>query len=393
MTLRKQTLALIIAAALIVGALTGFGVMQITKQAGGSGGSSLFGNTVQVDADEYENLQYMADKYQKAEELWQIIKKDYYTDIDDEDLYTGMYKGIFEGTGDQYSNYFTEKEYEEWQSSLSGEFDGIGVTYHENEKGEYEIISTFKGSPAEKAGMQKGDIITKVDGKEYDTTDLLSTHIRGKAGTDVKITYMRNGKEKTVTITRARIKMTTVESEAMDGNIGYIKINSFEKNTATEFKDALTDMEDKKVKGLIIDLRDNGGGLVNSSTEIVDMLIDKGTIMYTEDNKGKKEYTYSTDGRTDLPYVVLVNENSASASEIMTAAIKENKGGKIVGTKTFGKGIIQQSSELKDGTGYKLTILQYFSPNGNKIHGEGIEPDIKVQGEEEQLEKAVELLK
>lgn len=390
MNMKKSHLVWIIVASLLVGGLVSYGTTSLFR---GQEVHPAVGGEVTLSKEEYEQLQYMNDKYAKAEELWQYVSENYYIDVSDEDLANGMYKGIFAGTGDIYSEYMTKEEYAQWETSMEGEFEGVGVTFEQQESGEYVVISTVKGSPAEKGGLKPGDILTKVDGEEYETSTQMSMAIRGESGTDVKITYVRDGKEAEVTLTRAKIVMATVESEIRDDNIGYIKISSFENKTAADFEEALRQMESKAVKGLIIDLRDNGGGLVDQSVKIADMLLGEGTVIYTEDRQGDKE-TYTSDkDRTSLPYVVLVNENTASASEILAAAIQDNSGGKIVGTVTFGKGIIQVSHQRSDGSGVKLTVMQYFSPKGNKIHGVGVTPDVEVEGEEGQLKKAVELLK
>ncbi len=222
--------------------------------------------------------------------------------------------------------------------------------------------------------------------------------MRGKPGTKVDIVVLRGEEELDFSITRANIVMQSVRSEMLDGNIGYIRISSFEEKTAEDFKQQVRDMEIKRVKGLVIDLRDNGGGLVESSVQIADLLLDEGVVTYTEDRKGEKEYYKAKAGKTDLPYVILVNGGTASASEILTAAVKDHKGGKIVGTNTYGKGIIQSIEQLSNGDAVKLTIMQYFSPNGSVIHKVGIKPDVEVEAlatdtTDKQLEKAVELLK
>lgn len=385
MNMKKSVFVVLLLVAALLGGAATFGSMTMLR-ASGTG-------AVTISADEYNKLTYMNDKYAKAEQLWKIVQENYYQEISDEQIEEGLYKGIFESTGDIYSGYMNEAEWNTWESSMTGEFEGVGVTFMENDEGDYVVISTMKDSPAEKAGLLPGDILTKVDGEEYDDITEMSMAIRGDSGTDVTVTYMRDGKEGSVTMTRAKIESQTVESEVLDGNIGLITISSFEMKTSDDFEAALKEMESKGVKGVIIDLRNNGGGLVNSCVEIADLLLDEGTVMYTEDQKGNREYTYTEAGRTPLPYVVLVNENTASASEILSAAIQDNAGGKIIGTVTFGKGIIQNSAPLGNGTGYKLTVLQYFSPNGHKIHGVGVTPDIIVEGEEEQMQKAIEQFK
>ena len=385
MNIKKSVFAIFLVIAALLGGAATFGGL-VLMEAAGTG-------TVTISAEDYNHLTYMNDKYTKAENLWNIVKQNYYEPISDEQIEEGLYKGIFESTGDIYSGYMNPGEWEMWETSATGEFEGVGVTFQQNEEGQFIVINTIKDTPAEKAGLLPGDILTKVDGEEYEDSTQMSMAIRGESGTDVELTYLRDGQENTITLTRTKIVNQTVESEMLDDNIGLIRITAFEMNTSEDFETALKQMETAGVKGLVIDLRNNGGGLVDESVEIADMLLDKGTVMYTEDQHGNREYEYSEEGRTSLPYVVLVNENTASASEILSAAIQDNAGGKLVGTLTFGKGIIQTSAPLDNGTGYKLTVLQYFSPNGHKIHGVGITPDVEVEGEDEQLEKAIELLK
>ena len=385
MNIKKSVFAIFLVIAALLGGAATFGGL-VLMEAAGTG-------TVTISAEDYNHLTYMNDKYTKAENLWNIVKQNYYEPISDEQIEEGLYKGIFESTGDIYSGYMNPGEWEMWETSATGEFEGVGVTFQQNEEGQFIVINTIKDTPAEKAGLLPGDILTKVDGEEYEDSTQMSMAIRGESGTDVELTYLRDGQENTITLTRTKIVNQTVESEMLDDNIGLIRITAFEMNTSEDFETALKQMETAGVKGLVIDLRNNGGGLVDESVEIADMLLDKGTVMYTEDQHGNREYEYSEEGRTSLPYVVLVNENTASASEILSAAIQDNAGGKLVGTLTFGKGIIQTSAPLDNGTGYKLTVLQYFSPNGHKIHGVGITPDVEVEGEDEQLEKAMELLK
>ena len=376
MKIRKTSAAIIALLIFALGAATGLGISNAIMPAGSI--SSVSSNQ---------------GRYDKVNELWDIIEKNYYIEPNEENMKEGLAKGVFIGLGDKYSAYMTKDEYESYETSVTGEFDGIGVTFQMNKDGEFEVISTVKNSPAEKAGVKKGDIITKVDGKEYDDADKIGAAMRGKRGTTVKVTYERDGKENTVTLTRAHIVTETVTSKVLDDNIGYIKISSFEEKTDADFESALSEMESKAVKGVIIDLRDNGGGLVKSGVNIADKLLGKCVITYMEDRKGDKEYYRSNSDCTQLPYVLLVNGNTASASEILSAAVKDKGRGKIVGTQTYGKGVVQVSGRLSDGSGYRLTIMQYFSPNGNAIHEKGIKPDYVVKGKDAQLKKAEELIK
>lgn len=378
MKISKVSLIVIIVMVFALGAGAGFGAGRMTS-----------GDQAQVEDDQGSS----GDRYKKLDELYGIIEKQYYEDPDEKELEEGMAKGLFAGLGDKYSGYMTKEEYRSYEDSVMGEFEGIGITFQENKKGERVIISTVKGSPAQKAGLKKNDIILKVDGKEYDNVDKMAAAIKGKGGTKVKLLIKRGDKEKTYEITRAQIVMDTVESKMMDGKIGYIKIMSFENHTETDYQEAFSKLESKGMKGFIIDLRDNGGGLIDPAIKIADTLLDKCTITYLEDRAGKKDYYNSDESHTDLPYVILVNGNTASASEIVTAAIKDKGKGTIVGTKTYGKGVVQISDELSDGSGYKLTVMQYFSPLGKQINKKGVVPDVKVKGGKQQLNKAVELLK
>jgi len=335
-------------------------------------------------------------KYSKLDELMKTVDENYYMNANEEDMIDGACKGLIAGLDDPYSSYMTAEEYESFEASALGEYSGVGITFTEDFDGNYVIIEVAKDSPAEKGGLKAGDIIISADGKTYDDMELLSCDIRGEEGTDVKIGYVRDGKSKEVTLTRAKIVQHSVEHKMLDKDIGYIAISSFIDSTYDDFKKALTDIESKGADSLVLDLRNNGGGLVTSCVEIADEFLDKGTIVYVEDKAGNREDYYAEDGKTDLEVVVVVNENSASASEILAAALKDN-GVRLIGETTFGKGIIQGTSKFKDGSALKLTIMQYFSPEGNAIHEKGVEPDYKVKDKEstdkdEQLEKAELLL-
>ena len=389
--MKKRNLIFIIVIAVLVGALATGGAIFLVGYASGG--------YMAVTNDEYNNYKVMKEKYGKLAELEQYIQDKYYVPVDEDKLTEGMYKGLFWGIGDPYSAYLTEEEYNDIMISTTGEYQGIGVTIAPDDTGLINVVSPIDGSPAEAEGIKSGDKIISVGSKTYDAAsiDQAVAAMRGKPGTKVDLVILRGGNELKFSITRANIVMQSVRSEVLDGNIGYIRISSFEEKTAEDFKQQLRDMELKQVKGLLIDLRDNGGGLVDSSIEIADMLLDEGIVTYTEDRKGNKDYYKSATGRTELPYAVLVNGGTASASEILTGAIKDHKAGKIVGTTTYGKGIIQSVEQLSNGDAVKLTIMQYFSPDGNVIHKVGIKPDVEVEAlaedtTDKQLEKAMELL-
>ncbi len=383
MKIQKRGFIAVLALVFAAGCLLGTGIGRMT-----SDGT----DRVAVSKSEYKEIKKYKDRYEKVDELLEHVENEAYNKPDDEDIIDGLCSGIFAGLGDKYSSYMTKEEYEQYESSLAGSFEGVGIMFSADDKGEFVVQGTTEGSPAEKAGIKEGDIIKKVDGKTYDDADKAASAIRGKKGTNVILTIERDGKTKDYELTRDEIITESVEDDVLDGNIGYIKITEFDDQTDEDFEKSLEKMEKKNVKGFILDLRNNGGGLVTSSTEIADMLLGKGVITYMEDRDGHKEYYKSDAEKTRLPYVILVNGYTASASEILTAAVKDMGQGKIVGTKTYGKGVVQITQTLSDGSAYKLTVMQYFSPEGNVINEKGITPDYKIKDEDEQLEKAKELL-
>jgi carboxyl-terminal processing protease len=375
---------------LIAGIITGMAAMWIV--------TSCVGGFIRVNAANYENMLKIYNKYSKLEQIYSYIDANYYKDTDDDKLMEGIYSGLVEALDDPYSSYMSSDKYEEWSSDVSGEFGGIGVTFTKNDNGEFLIVSVIDDTPAYKAGLRAGDIIEAVDGKTYDDMNDIVAVIRGEEGTSLKLRYKRDDTEKTVTIIRDTIQIESVKSEIRKDNIGYIRISSFIETTSEDFKDALSKMENADVDGMVIDIRNNGGGLVDQGLDVADELLGKCTLVCYVDNKGNKTYSYSDKDKTDIPYVLLVDGATASTSEILTAAVKDNNGGKIVGTKTFGKGIIQNTSKFKDGSALKLTVMQYLSPNGNEIHNKGIKPDyvVKLKKNDDtdyQLNKAVKLLK
>ena len=389
--MKKRNFIFLLVIAILIGALAMGGTVFLVGYASGG--------YVAITHDEYQNYKLMKEKFGKFAELEKYIQDNYYVPVDDKKLMEGAYKGLFWGIGDPYSAYLTPAEYSDIMITTTGEYQGIGVTIEPDETGLINVVSPIDGSPADKAGIKTKDKIISVGGKPYDASSINQAvaAMRGKPGTKVDLIVLRGQEEIEFNIIRANIVMESVRSQVLDGNIGYIRISSFEEKTADDFKDQLRDMELKNVKGLVIDLRDNGGGLVESSINVADQLLDEGVVTYTEDRKGKKEFYKSAAGKTKLPYVILVNGGTASASEILTAAVKDYQAGKIVGTTTYGKGIIQSVEQLSDGAAVKLTIMQYFSPKGSVIHKVGIKPDIEVEAlatdtTDKQLEKGVELL-
>ena len=350
------------------------------------------GNKVVIPKDLYESYK----KYNKLIGLEQIVNDDFYKEVSEDDLVQGSIKGMFSGLGDIYSQYYTKEEFELLKEQTSGSFVGIGVYISPTSDDDYiTIIAPIEGSPAEKSGIKAGDKIIKVDDQNVyaNDSDKAISMIKGKAGTEVKLTLKRGEEELELKVKREEIISKSVDAKVLEDGIGYIKIKSFNENTYKEFTDALNNLNKENIKGLALDLRNNPGGLLDICSEIADELIGEGTIVYTKDNKGDKEYLKSDANKLGLPIAVLVNEGSASASEILTAAIVDNNEGIAVGTTTFGKGLVQSVRELKDGTGYKLTTAQYFTPNGDYINGKGIEPKIVEKDENRQLDVAVNWIK
>ena len=350
------------------------------------------GGKVVISKSTYEKYK----KYNKMIALENMVEEDFYQKTEEDKLVTGAIKGMFSGLDDPYSQYYTKEEFENLTQQTSGSFVGIGVYISPSEEDDHiTIIAPIEGSPAEKSGIKAGDKILKVDGKVVSAknSDEAVSMMKGKKGTEVELTIKRGEQILDEKVTRDQIVSKTVDEKVLDDNIGYIKITSFTEHTNKEFETALKTLKQSNIKGLIIDLRDNPGGLLNVCKDIADSLIGEGTIVYTKDNKGNTEYLKSDKEKLGLPIVVLTNEGSASASEILTGAIIDNKAGISVGTTTFGKGLVQSVRGLKDGTGYKLTTAQYFTPNGEYINGKGIKPTIEEKDEEKQLNVAIDWLK
>lgn len=341
--------------------------------------------------------------------LEELIQEDYYKELDEQDLWDYAFKGLAKGTGDLYTNYYTEEEFEEYTSELDSEFYGIGVQIMNNEDGAVLVDSVFQGSPAEEAGMKAGDIIIKID--DFDSSNVsvseASNKLRGKKGTEVDVVVLRNNKEVKMTITRDKVKATYVTGKMMDDEIGYIRISEFASDVASDFEKYYDEFSNKNMKGLVIDLRDNPGGLVNEATDIANLLLKKDMTIISTTNKTGETQTEKdvTDEYAKVPVVVLVNGNSASASEILSCALQDNGMATIIGEKSYGKGIIQEVKTLNDGSGITITIDEYLSPKGHQIHQKGITPDVTVKAESDkaiskltldednQLQKALSYLK
>lgn len=321
--------------------------------------------------------------------LESVIDKYYLNEYTTEDLETGIYRGMIDALGDKYGEYYTVEEIKKAREESDGVFGGIGayISYDEDLKCCI-IAGTMEGGPAESAGLRDGDIIYKVDDTDVqgmDSSEVVSL-VRGEVGTVVHLTLIREGKQETieVDITREYIDSNTVYSELMEDNIGYIGITEFDTVTSDQFVEALAVLKGQGARGIIIDLRGNLGGNLDTACDIARNILPKGVIVYTIDKYGnKKEYTCDGEHELELPLVMLVNKYSASASEVLTGAVKDYGKGRVVGTTTYGKGIVQTVIPLSDGSAVKLTTSSYYTPNGICIHGTGIEPDVEVQFDSE----------
>lgn len=321
---------------------------------------------------------------QKIYTMKGIIDSEYIlSDVNEDDLINGAIKGYVEGLGDDYTEYFTKEEMDDFKMDTEGEYVGIGIYMYKNTvDNTIVVLYPIENSPAEDVGLQYGDIIKKVDGIEYtgDDFDTISTKIKGEVGTKVNIEIERNGKNLSFEVERKNIDLYPIKHEILDNNIGYIKLPSFDENSAKEFKNIYNELAKNKLNGLVIDLRNNGGGIVDEALQIADYILEKDDIiLITKDRDGNEEIEKSTKKPiVNVPVVVLTNENTASASEILAGALKENEKATIVGEQTYGKGVIQELISLKDGSGIKITTEEYYTPNRNKINKVGIEPDEKI---------------
>lgn len=348
-----------------------------------------------------------SDTETKLSYLKKLIDETYLHDIKEKDLNEGIYKGYVEGLGDQYSAYYDKKETKELSESLDGSFSGIGaVMTQDASSGVITITQVYDDSPAKKAGIKAGDILYRVEEKTVTGKDLdkVVSWIKGKKGTKVNLTLLRgtNSDKIKVTATRDVINVETVKYKVLENQIGYISISEFDSVTGAQFAKALKQLQKKNIEGLVVDLRNNPGGSLSTVCDILDSILPKGLIVYTKDKNGKKEeYTSDEKHRLNLPMSVLVNGQSASASEIFAGAVQDYGKAEIIGTQTYGKGVVQNLFDLKNGTCVKLTTSEYFTPKGRNIDGKGITPDVKIEYKynakdpkaDNQLDKAVSVVK
>lgn len=323
----------------------------------------------------------------KIKSLAGIIQLYYYEDVDVDNLVDGLYKGLMEGIDDPYSEYYTAEEYQSLQESNEGTYQGIGAVLSQNaETMAVTILRAYDGSPAQEAGLRTGDVIVSVDDIEANSMELseLVTHIRGEAETTTHLVVAREGESDYMDfdVERRAIEVPTVASQMLDDKTGYIQIAEFSEVTAGQFETQVEELKEQGMKAMVVDLRDNPGGLVTSVVQILDDILPEGTVVYTQDKyENRNDYTSEGDTYMELPIAVLINGNSASASEIFAGAIRDFDYGTLIGTTSFGKGIVQTILPLDDGSAIKITTAKYYTPNGDYIHGVGIDPDIDLEFE------------
>ena len=358
-----------------------------------------------------EKSEQTSDIAETVEDYRKIIDKYYLGDIDEEKLKEGAIAGYIKGLDDEYTEYISKEDMADYMADATGNFVGVGVyMVQDTEANKIMVLSPIKGSPAEKAGLQPGDYIIAVDGVTYTGEQMTeaSNKIKGETGTTVKLQIQRKDETLDIELTRENIKVNPVEGEVLENNIGYIEFSSFDDGTAEEFKTKFEELQGKGIKSLIIDLRNNGGGIVDEALEIANYILDKDSVILYEVDKNNNETVEKTtdDPIINMPIVILTNENTASSSEILAGALKDHKKATIVGEKTYGKGVIQRLLTLPDGSGLKITSEKYLTPNRTEINKVGIEPDEKVElpetvtnilnvekTEDTQLQKAIEILK
>ena len=362
---------------------------------------------VTISREEYNRLK----QYEKLDLLMQLVELYYYEDVDTDEMLESAAVGLIAGIGDVYSVYYTKEDMEAFNEETEGEYAGIGCQLLADPTDQMITVTrVFKGSPAEEAGMRSGDKIVYVNDVYYSAyeMDAAVDVMRGTPGEDVKVTVLRGLDTVDFNITRKVVNINYVEYEILDGNIGYVMVYDFLGDAVKGFRTALDAFQAANVTGMIIDLRNNGGGLLDASVEMADMILPEGTVVSIRDKNGSEEAFTIDSEYYDVPMVVLVNGYSASASEILSGAIRDTGEGTLVGTRTFGKGVVQSVIDFPDGSGLKVTTARYFTPSGECIHGVGIEPDVEVELDEDvvtryglnnlpheqdaQLQKAIELI-
>ena len=339
-------------------------------------------NGVLSDSSHVQNIEY----------LEKMIDQEYLGEVDNAEMAEGIYAGLVYGLGDVYSRYYTADEYAQETASTDGAYAGIGVSIQKNKNGGVQIAECYEGGPGAEAGLQTGDVITAIndtDVTDMELSDVVSL-IRENKDNTIVLTVFRENEEKSreISVDVTDVELPSVFGEMLDKKTGYIQITQFTGVTPQQYKDMFAELKDKGMERLVIDLRDNPGGLLTSVCDILREILPEGLIVYTEDKYGNREEE-NCDGKhqLDMPLAVLVNENSASASEIFAGAVQDHEVGTIVGTTTYGKGVVQELRQLSDGSAVKLTVSNYYTPNGNSINKVGIKPDVEVKLASELLNK------
>lgn len=339
-------------------------------------------DTVTISREEYESLL----RFEKLDVLMQLVDMYYYEDVDEDEMLESAALGLIAGIGDVYSTYYTKEDMEAFNEETEGEYAGIGCQLLADPSDQMITVTrVFKGSPAEEAGMRAGDKIVYVDDvyySAYEMDDAVNV-MRGEPGGEVKVTVLRDLETIDFDITREIVNINYVEYEILDGDIGYVMVYDFLGDAYEGFEEAINAFRSANVSGMIIDLRNNGGGLVDACVDMADLILPEGVVVTMRDRNDQEEVYRIDNAYFDVPMVLLVNEYSASASEILAGAVRDYGAGTLLGTKTFGKGVVQSALEFTDGSGIKLTTARYYTPSGECIHGVGIEPDITLELDED----------
>ncbi|HAQ41582.1 MAG TPA: S41 family peptidase [Clostridiales bacterium] len=372
------------------------------------------GNRVVLSKDAYTEMKDMYEKYAKQESVMRIAKRDFLYEADEDKMLEGALEGTLSALGDPYTQFMSKEEFAALMQDTEGSYEGIGVYITASDDNKILIVSPIEDTPAEKAGLKTGDKIVKINGTEYtaDKMDQAVSIMKGMPGTNVTLTIERENADGTqdvsdIVVNREKIRIKTIKPSMLNDGVGYIRITTFDMQTADDFKAAYNDLKKQGMKSLVIDLRYNPGGIIDATVDISNMFLGEGIITYTKTKAGEVEYFKSDANKEDIPIVLLINKGSASASEIMAGAMKDTGRATLIGTKTFGKGIVQRVQRFgNDGEGIKMTVSEYFTPNGINIHKIGIEPDVESVLPEDakgygyefydtdtQLQKAVEVLK
>lgn len=337
-----------------------------------------------VQQRQYNGVLSDTSHVQKIEYLEKLIDQEYLGEVDNDEMAEGVYAGLVYGLGDVYSRYYTADEYAQETASTDGAYAGIGVSIQKNKNGGVQIAECYEGGPGAEAGLQTGDVITAIN--DTDVTDMelsdVVSMIRENKDKTVVLTVLRENEDSSreISVDVTDVELPSVSGEMIDESTGYIQITQFTGVTPQQYKDTFAELKDKGMERLVIDLRDNPGGLLTSVCDILREILPERLIVYTEDKYGnREEETCDGKNKLDMPLAVLVNENSASASEIFAGAVQDHGVGTIVGTTTYGKGVVQELRQLSDGSAVKLTVSNYYTPNGNSINKVGIKPDVEVK--------------